>query len=154
MQQRDYHDYKAKRLAAAHHNLDKLSELLFTLAVISVSVYLLLKLGGTLHWWSKCCASNTSYLFTFLGVALPTFGGAIAGIRYFGDFERFSSISEVTSEKLTAIHARMTQLLDSPEAAIDYGQVAGLAREVDDVVVGEIESWQAVFAGKHVAVPV
>ena len=154
VQQRDYHDYKAKRLAAAHHNLDKLSEILFTLAVISVSVYLLLKLGGTLHWWSKCYAANTSYLFTFLGVALPTFGGAIAGIRYFGDFERFSSISEVTSEKLTAIHARMTQLLDSPEAAIDYGQVAGLAREVDDVVVGEIESWQAVFAGKHVAVPV
>jgi hypothetical protein len=154
VQQRDYHDYKAKRLAAAHHNLDKLSEILFTLAVISVSAYLALKLGGAVHWWSKYYAENTSYLFTFLGVALPTFGGAIAGIRYFGDFERFSSISEVTSEKLTAIHARITQLLDSPEAAIDYGQVAELARDVDDVVVGEIESWQAVFAGKHVAVPV
>jgi hypothetical protein len=49
---------------------------------------------------------------------------------------------------------RITQLLDSPETAIDYGRVADLAREVDDVVVGEIESWQAVFAGKHVAVPV
>jgi hypothetical protein len=154
VQQRDYHVYKAKRLAAAHHNLDKLSEILFTLAVISVSVYLVLKLGGTMHWWSKYHAENTSYLFTFLGVALPTFGGAIAGIRYFGDFERFSSISEVTSEKLTAIHVRMTQLLDSPDTAIDYGQIADLAREVDEVVVGEIESWQAVFAGKHVAVPV
>lgn len=154
VQQRDYHVYKAKRLAAAHQNLDKLSEILFTLAVVSVSVYLALKLGGTLHWWSKYYAENTSYLFTFLGVALPTFGGAIAGIRYFGDFERFSSISEVTSEKLTAIHVRMTQLLETPETAIDYGQVADLAREVDDVVVGEIESWQAVFAGKHVAVPV
>ncbi len=154
VQQRDYHVYKAKRLAAAHRNLDKLSEILFTLAVISVSVYLTLKLGGTLHWWSKYYAESTSYLFTFLGVALPTFGGAIAGIRYFGDFERFSSISEVTSEKLSAIHSRMTQLLASPESAMDYGQVADLARAVDDVVVGEIESWQAVFAGKHVAVPV
>ncbi|MEY2757589.1 MAG: hypothetical protein RIR33_1367, partial [Pseudomonadota bacterium] len=95
-----------------------------------------------------------SYLFTFLGVALPTFGGAIAGIRYFGDFERFSSISDVTSERLTAIHMRITQLLESPVDAVEYGQVADLARAVDDVVVGEIESWQAVFAGKHVAVPV
>jgi hypothetical protein len=154
VQQRDYHTYKARRLATAHHGLDKLSEILFTLAVISVSVYLILKLGGTQHWWPKYLAENTSYLFTFLGVALPTFGGAIAGIRYFGDFERFSSISEVTSEKLSAIHVRITQLLDSPEVAIDYGRVADLARDIDDVVVGEIESWQAVFAGKHVAVPV
>lgn len=154
VQQRDYHTYKAKRLAAAHRNLDKLSEILFTLAVVSVTVYLALKLGGTQHWWPKDYAEDWSYRFTFLGVALPTFGGAIAGIRYFGDFERFSSISDVTSEKLTTIHMRMTQLLDSPESALDYGQVADLAREVDGVVVGEIESWQAVFAGKHVAVPV
>jgi len=154
VQQRDYHIFKARRLAAAHRNLDRLSEILFTLAVISVSLYLVLKLGGALHWWSKDYAETSSYLFTFLGVALPTFGGAIAGIRYFGDFERFSSISDVTSEKLTTIHTRMTQLLDSPESALDYGQVADLAREVDGVVVGEIESWQAVFAGKHVAVPV
>jgi hypothetical protein len=154
VQQRDYHIYKAKRLAAAHRNLDKLSEILFTLAVVSVSLYLVLKLGGTLHWWSKDYAETSSYLFTFLGVALPTFGGAIAGIRYFGDFERFASISDVTSEKLTTIHTRMTELLDSPDSALDYGQVADLAREVDGVVVGEIESWQAVFAGKHVAVPV
>jgi len=154
VQQRDYHIYKAKRLATAHHGLDKLSEILFTLAVISVSAYLILKFGGAQHWWPKSYAENTSYLFTFLGVTLPTFGGAIAGIRYFGDFERFASISEVTSEKLSAIHVRITQLLDSPETAIDYGRVADLAREVDDVVVGEIESWQAVFAGKHVAVPV
>ncbi len=154
VQQRDYHIYKAKRLAAAHRGLDKLSEILFTLAVISVSAYLILKFGGAQHWWPKTYAESTSYLFTFLGVALPTFGGAIAGIRYFGDFQRFSSISDVTSEKLSAIHVRITQLLDSPEAAIDYGRVADLAREVDDVVVGEIESWQAVFAGKHVAVPV
>jgi hypothetical protein len=83
-----------------------------------------------------------------------TFGGAIAGIRYFGDFERFSSISDVTSKKLSAIHTRMAQLMDIPESAIDYGPVAELAREVDDVVVDKIESWQAVFAGKHVAVPV
>lgn len=154
VQQRDYHRYKAKRLAAAHHNLDRLSEALFVIAVVSVSAYLLLKTGGVLHFWSKSVAEGLSYVFTFLGVAMPAFGGAIAGIRYFGDFERFSAISEVAGDKLSAIHNRIRLLLDSPEEAIDYGQVADLARAVDDAVIGEIEGWQAVFAGKHVAVPV
>jgi len=154
VQQRDYHRYKAARLAAAHHNLDKLSEALFALAVFSVSTYLVLKFGGVQHWWPKALADKSSYTFTFLGVALPTLGAAIAGLRYFGDFERFSSISEVTAERLSGIHARITQLLEGPEAALDYGQVAELAREVDETVINEIESWQAVFAGKHVAVPV
>jgi hypothetical protein len=113
-----------------------------------------LKFGGVQHWWSKYIAENSSYLFTFLGVALPTFGAAIAGIRYFGDFERFASISDLTAERLAGIHARISQLLEGPESALDYGQVAELAREVDETVINEIESWQAVFAGKHVAVPV
>ena len=37
VQQRDYHLYQATRLGAAHRNLDRLSQILFTLAVISVS---------------------------------------------------------------------------------------------------------------------
>ena len=32
--QRDYHVAKARRLAQVHHNLDRLSEVLFALAVI------------------------------------------------------------------------------------------------------------------------
>lgn len=154
VQQRDYHLYKARRLARAHRHLDRLSESLFVLAVVSVLAYLLLKAGGALHVWPKSVSDDLSYLFTFLGVAMPAFGGAIAGIRYFGDFERFSAISEVAAEKLSIIHLRISQLLDSPEAAIDYSQAADLARAVDDAVIGEIEGWQAVFAGKHVAVPV
>jgi hypothetical protein len=76
-----YHRQKAKRLHKTHHRLDQLSETLFTLAVLSVSLYLGLKLAGTTHLISKEVASHFSKLFTFLGVFLPTFGGAIASIR-------------------------------------------------------------------------
>jgi hypothetical protein len=152
--QRDYHYGKAKRLAQTHHRLDKLSEILFTLAVISVSLYLGLKLGGVLHFWDKELAASLSKLFTFLGVLLPTFGGAIAGIRYFGDFERFSAISEVTAEKLDAVASRILLLLQAPNDTLTYAAVAELAHATDDIVIGEIESWQAVFAGKHITVPV
>lgn len=37
---------------------------------------------------------------------------------------------------------------------MDYGPVAELAHAADDIVVSEIENWQAVFAGKHITVPV
>jgi hypothetical protein len=119
-----------------------------------VSLYLGLKFAGTTHLISKEVASHFSKLFTFLGVFLPTFGGAIASIRYFGDFERFSAISEVTAEKLDVIAERGAILLAGPEQLISYAQVAELVHATDDVVVSEIENWQSVFGGKNIAVPV
>jgi hypothetical protein len=154
VRQRDYHLLKARRLARAHHRLDALSGGLFSLAVMSVSAYLLLKAGGALHLIDKEVAARNSLLFTFLGVALPTFGAAISGVRYFGDFERFSAISAVTAKKLQAVASRIELLIFVPEASLDYAQVSELAHAVDDIVVSEIENWQAVFGGKHITVPV
>lgn len=152
--QRDYHWGKARRLTAVHHNLDTFSTRLFQMAVASVTVYLAVKAGSVLglvpHGWPQALSKPG----TFLGVALPTFGAAIAGIRYFGDFERFAAISEVTAAKLDGLHSRITLLLAAPDDRIDYARVSELAHAVDDVVVSEIENWQAVFGGKHIAVPV
>lgn len=149
-----YHDSKAKRLARVHHNLDRLSERLFQLAIASVSVYLVLYGAGALKIINPDVPYQLSKLFTFLGVLLPTFGGAIAGIRYFGDFERFSAISAVTARKLETIDARIAILLKAPRTSLTYAQAAELGHATDDIVIGEIESWQAVFSGKHMTVPV
>lgn len=152
--QRDYHRAKATRLGQAHARLDKLSEAMFTAAVISVACYLLLKAGGRLELIDPAIARDLSKLFTFLGVMLPTSGGAISGMRFFGDFERFSAISEVTAEKLDGVARRLQLLLDAPPGAIDYARAAELAHATDEIVISEIESWQAVFGGKHITVPV
>lgn len=154
VRQRDYHFGKAKRLAAVHGNLDRLSEFLFQLAVISVALFLALSAAAQLSHAAHAFLKPATKMFTFLGVLLPTFGASIAGIRYFGDFERFAAISEVTAEKLDAVHARIALLLSGGEEALDYGLVSDLAHAADDIVVSEIESWQAVFGGKHVTVPV
>lgn len=152
--QRDYHHLKAKRLTAVHHKLDSLSTRLFQLAVVGVATYLLLKAIAALHLIPHEWPHATSYAFTFLGVALPTFGAAIAGIRYFGDFERFAAISEVTAAKLDAVHARIALLLEADDDHLDYARVTELVHAADEIVVTEIENWQAVFGGKHIAVPV
>ena len=154
IEQRDYHRQKAKRLARVHHQLDRFSEAMFVLAVLSVSFYLGLKLAGTFHVLDKSLAASISKLLTFLGVVFPTLGGASASIRFFGDFERFSAISDVTSSKLDIIAGRIETLLSAPDHALDYGRVAELANAVDDVVNSEIENWQAVFGGKQITVPV
>ena len=75
-------------------------------------------------------------------------------MRYFGDFERFAAISEITAEKLDGAHKRIQLLLRAPDDRLDYGAVSELAHAIDDIVIEEIENWQAVFGGKHISVPV
>lgn len=151
--QRTYHEAKAERLEKVHHRLDKTANACFTLAVLSVLAYLLLKLGGSSGLLPKHWAYATSPLFTFLGVAFPTLGANLAGVRYFGDFERFAAISRVTQEKLGEIEARIGLLLAGTDEALTYAAAADLVHALDEAVVDEIESWQAVFGAKHLSLP-
>jgi hypothetical protein len=152
--QQAYHEEKAKRLTRVHHRLDRLSEVLFALAVLSVASYLVFAIIGEFNRPVARMLHHSSKTFTFLGVILPTLGGAFAGIRYFGDFERFAAISEVTAEKLSETKHRIAILNCAPQGALRYAQVAELAHAVDDIVVTEIENWQSVFGSKQIAVPV
>ncbi len=152
--QRDYHHAKARRLALVHHNLDRISEWLFLLAIFSVSAYLLFEVSLLMGLQAEPMHKGLSKTATFLGVMLPTFGAAVAGIRYFADFERFAAISEITATRLSSIHDRIMILLAAADEAIDYGAVCELVHDCDEVVVSEIENWQSVFGGKHMTIPV
>ncbi|MFN4039402.1 MAG: hypothetical protein ACK4IB_08695 [Erythrobacter sp.] len=151
--QRAYHEAKAHRLETVHHRLDRAAETCFVLAVVSVLAYLLLKgasIGGLVP---DAFVKTASPLFTFLGVAFPTLGANLAGIRYFGDFERFGAISRVAAEKLREIETRITLLLAGTESALTYAAAADLMHALDEAVVDEIASWQSVFGAKHLALP-
>ncbi|MBA4043218.1 MAG: hypothetical protein C0471_02175 [Erythrobacter sp.] len=151
--QRGYHTAKAHRLERVHHRLDKAAEACFAMAVASVLAYLALKLAGLAGAVPKHWASDLSPVFTFLGVAFPTLGANLAGIRYFGDFERFGAISRVAAERLGEIETRITLLLSGNEAGLTYAAAADLMHALDEAVVDEIESWQSVFGAKHLALP-
>ncbi|HKT53607.1 MAG TPA: hypothetical protein VJP88_04100, partial [Caulobacteraceae bacterium] len=151
--QRDYHIGKARRLTNVHQNLDSLSERMFALAVGSVAAALGLEAASTLAVLPPLIVQEALRVLTFLSAVLPTFGSAVTGVRYFGDFERFASISEVTAEKLNGVHVRIKLLLAAPDQTLEYGLVSDLVHATDDVVVTEIESWQAVFGGKTMSVP-
>jgi hypothetical protein len=152
--QRDYHRIKARRLNTVHRRLDRMSERLFQAAIISVATYLILVEANAVGLISGGLLAKAGKYASFLGVVFPTFGAGLAGIRYFGDFERFAAISEVTAEKLDGVHGRIDLLLSAPDHALSYAQLSELAHAADDIVVSEIENWQAVFGGKHISVPV
>ena len=152
--QRDYHLDKAARLKRAQIKLDRFSETLFIMAVISVALYLLIELGSVAGLLPHNWPHDSAKAFTFLGVLFPTLGGGFAGIHYFGDFERFASISEITAEKLDAVALRVDTLLAAPDERISYALASNLGHAIDEIVVTEIENWQSVFGGKHITVPV
>ena len=152
--QRAYHEDKARRLKRAQHNLHRLSESLFILAMCSVALYLAIVAGSAAGWLPASWPHETAKIFTFFGVLFPTMGGAFAGVHYFGDFERFAAISEITAEKLGDVSVRVGILLRASDAELTYSGVATIAHAIDDIVIDEIENWQAVFGGKHITVPV
>jgi hypothetical protein len=152
--QRAYHAAKVARLTHVHERLDQLSAAAFILAVLVVAAFLAVDIAEASGVVPHGMVKDASKWFTLLGVALPTLGASIAGVRYFGDFERFAAISEVTAEKLQAIEARIAILLAAPDDRLGYDGVSELAHEADEVVVTEIERWQSVFGGKHITVPV
>lgn len=152
--QRDYHRAKSHRLERVHHNLDTMSETLFILAIISVGSYLALVGGAALGMVDYSVPKTLSKTMTFLGVAFPTLGAAIAGIRYFGDFERFAAISDVSAERLDRLIHRAEVLLEGSEEEVSYADFVALAHAMNDVVIEEIESWQSIFGTKKMSVPV
>ena len=152
--QRSYHLAKSVRLERINHRLERISEYLFLLAMLTVALYLGAEAAAAAGLFPIQDVRHASKLFTFLGVALPTLGGALAGIHYFADFGRFAAISESTAHRLEAVEQRISTLLAAPDDELDYGRVANIARAVDEIVVSEIEHWQDVFGGKHISVPV
>lgn len=152
--QRDYHLAKAERLTKAHRNLDRASESCFILALISVGIFLLMAAGAGLGLLLADFVYGLTKLFTFLGVLFPSLGGLFAGIRFFGDFERFAAISEVTAGKLDGVDGRISVLLAISQDKLQFEQLASLTHAVDDIVIDEIENWQAVFGDKQITIPV
>lgn len=152
-QQREYHEAKSQQLQRAHNRIDRSADACFLAAFVTVSIYLVIELGAVLEMLPVDLPYQVAKPFTFLGVALPTLGANLAGMRYFGDFERFSSISSVTGRKLANIEKRVVLLLSGDSERLTYKAASEVVRRVDETVIEEIASWQSVFGAKHLSLP-
>lgn len=151
--QRSYHMAKGRQLHTVHHRLDRFAEGCFLAAIVSVTIYLAIEIGVRVDAIAASVPYAIAKSFTFMGVAFPTLGASIAGIRFFGDFERFAAISNSTASKLSNVEQRIELLLSGDERRLVYRSASDLVRVVDEIIVDEIENWQAVFGAKHLALP-
>lgn len=152
--QKRYHAAKSRYLNRVHHALDRGSEWLFGGGIAVVALFLFLTALKALGWLETLNLVGFGKWVTVAGVAFPTVGGALAGIRYFGDFERFADISLVARRRLEDVEKRIRHLSDAAPGRLVFNEVADLLRATDEIVFDELESWQAVFSGKRIAVPV
>lgn len=151
--QRRYHEAKAGQLETAHHRIDLSAEVCFIAAIVSVLAYLVLEVGALAGIVPQGLPYAVAKTFTFLGVAFPTLGANLAGLRYFGDFDRFAAISRVTASQLRNVETRIELLLSGDPERLTYDAARELVRTVEEIVVSEIEGWQAVFGSKHLSLP-
>ena len=151
--QLEYHEFKAARLARAHHAIETLAERLFALAVFLVALYLAMFGASKLGFIDPDFIAGIAKWFTVAAVAFPTIAGALAAIGYFGDFDRFADISQGTAAKLAAVNERVGLYLEQGDDTLSYAQLAELARQTDETTFAEIQAWQAVFSGKRTTVP-
>lgn len=148
-----YHRSKSGRLHRAHHAIEHLAERLFAVAILAVAAYLALSAAAGLGLVEGDLVKKLAKWFTVIAVALPTTGGALAAIGYFGDFDRFADISQATAQRLEELRQRIEVFLGLPDESKSYARFADLARTADAIAFGEIQAWQAVFSGKRITVP-
>ena len=151
--QRDYHTAKSARLHRAHHAIERVAEGFFALAILIVTTYVALAGGVALGFIDPQVTKGLAKWFTVIAIALPTISGALTAIGFFGDFDHFADVSQVSAQRLEALSQRIGVLLDRPDEALTYDQFADLARKADAIAFDEIQAWQAVFSGKRITVP-
>lgn len=151
--QRDYHKAKSARLHRAHHAIERVAEGFFALAIVIVATYVALAGAVALGYVDPAVTKGLAKWFTVVAIALPTISGALTAIGFFGDFEHFADVSQVTAQGLDELAQRIAVFLDRPDEALTYDQFADLARKADAIAFDEIQAWQAVFSGKRITVP-
>lgn len=98
--------------------------------------------------------------FRFLAVLtalLPAFGAAVAGIRYQGDFERFSERSEDTAKALERINAALADFIEAEaEDEVDqplFETLRDLTTDLERVLLSDLEDWRFVYRARPIFSP-
>lgn len=151
--QRVYHASKSARLHRAHHAVERVAEGFFALAILIVATFVALSGAVAIGLLDPEVTKGLAKWFTVVAIALPTISGALTAIGFFGDFDHFADVSQVSAQGLDALSQRIEAFLDRPDDALTYDQFADLARKADEIAFDEIQAWQSVFSGKRITVP-
>jgi hypothetical protein len=152
-QQVDYHAANYMRLSRLHRRLDVLGWLAVLAAAIMGAVFLGVTLAHMLHVAGEADVLRLKSATTFTGGFLPLFAGALAGVRFQGDFERFAERSRSTQAQLEELLPLLALLArraedESPDAMPVAEDAIDLALVVQERFEDDLEDWHFVYAAR------
>lgn len=124
----NYHAAKAKTLRKKSHRLEKMAFSMFSLAIVSASLHLLLHFA---HFgWTHLLEQ----ILTYLAICLPAFGAAVGGIKAHRDYERLAIQSKNQADALEILGKRL-------DTCKNNKKLIAFLRDIDEIMLRETEDW-------------
>ena len=158
--QEAYHKDNAERLRRLDSGLDRAGRVVLVAALMVAGAYV-----GVYGLW-RPDPSQLPYDWpkeavgrwvAVLCAGLPLLAGALTGIRYHGDFERFGERSDETAGQLEKIRARLTALKQRADdcrgqcASADeplFEELVQIAFDLSHVYEADLEDWRFVYSAR------
>ena len=160
--QKAYHGVNHRRLDQIHNHLEGWSRLFLTLAMGCGAVLLVLawikdpiKNNQTVPMSWLTALELTTGLLTIACAALPAMGAAAMGVRYHGDFQRFSQRSEQTSVALDRVVLGLTAFIEQCRGAAGSGApyplfetLQAIVMDLEQVLLSDLSDWRFVYRAR------
>jgi hypothetical protein len=134
---RNKHDYAGRR----SRRLERLGRIAFWLAILAAAGHLALSLFVAHHAFPLLEDG-----LTFLALVLPAAGAAMGGFRAHREYSRLSKRSRNMAHALQELDDRVAEIKE-PE------QLARILRQVEEVMVGEVQDWLMLMRASRVETP-
>ena len=88
---------------------------------------------------------------TLICAGLPALAGALLGIRFQGDFERFAERSDQTRKELNKIDTRLAVLVKREPTTFEqplYEELVLIVQDLLNVFEKDIEDWRFVYSAR------
>ncbi len=149
----NYHTQNAARMHLLDHALERLAQWLVGVAVLSAIVYLF-----AYYTYGKFIVEPFAGWLTVLLAGIPALAGALATIRYHGDFERFASRSTRTVQALRCIEQELARyeqraVASEPDVADPFGSLRDILLALESVLLEDLRDWDFVYRVRHTPEP-
>ena len=93
----------------------------------------------------------------FAGAGLPALAAAFAGVRYQGDFHRFSERAAQTARELQRVENELTAFeLRAPDASVcvePFAELRDIVIHLSDILLSDLEDWRFVYRARPTPEP-
>jgi len=145
-EQINYHKKNCNKLMTLHHRLDSVGWICLGLTILTALIYV----AGKLSPYSDSFQLLKNPV-TLICAGLPALAGALLGIRFQGDFERFAERSDQTRKELNKIDTRLSVLVKREPTTFEqplYEELVLIVQDLLNVFEKDIEDWRFVYSAR------